>query len=68
MIFNVKFCIVVLGSNKIMNMKNVQFCFYFCLQYALCHTIPLYVFDLSFLKLLLEVLFYGFLQRKVQGH
>ena len=50
MLFNVKFYIVVLGSNKIMNMKNVQFCFYFCLQYALCHTIPLYVFDLSFLK------------------
>ena len=30
--------------------EKFQFCFYFYLQYALCHTIPLYVFDLSFLK------------------
>ena len=30
-----------LGPNKIMNMKNFKFCFYFSLQYANSHTIPL---------------------------
>ena len=37
---------VVLGLNKIMNMKN--FGFYFSLLYAFSLTNPLYVFDLSF--------------------
>ena len=67
MLFNVKFYIrlclkVVLGPNKIMNMKNFKFCFYFCLLCALSlsHTSPLYVFDISFLKMILERLFMGF--------
>ena len=51
---------MVLGPNKIMNMKNFKFCFYFYLQYSLSHTIPLHVFDLSFLKTIPEVLLMGF--------
>ena len=45
-------------------MKNFKLCFYFCLQYAFFITIPFYVFDLSFLKIILEV-FSGLLQCKV---
>ena len=33
---------VVLGPNKIMNMKNFKFCFYFCLQYVLSLTQSLF--------------------------
>ena len=55
---------VVAGPNKIMNMNNFKFCFYFCLQYALFLTILLYVFDLSFLKIILEVLLMGFYRAK----
>ena len=55
---------VVLGSNKIMNIKNFKFCFHFCLQHALSFTNPLYVFDLSFLKIILEVLSMGFYNAK----
>ena len=55
---------VVLGPNKIMNVKNLKFCFYFCLQYALSHTIPLDVFDFSFLKIILELLSMGFCSAK----
>ena len=36
---------VVLGPNKVRNIKNFNFCFYFCLKY-----VSLHVFDLSFLK------------------
>ena len=51
---------VFLVANKIMSMKNFKFCFYFCLKYALFFTISLYLFNLSFLKIILEVLFMGF--------
>ena len=65
MFFNVKFYIiglkVALGPNKIMNIKNFKFCSYFCLLYALSLTNPFYVFDLSFLKMILGVLFMDFL-------
>ena len=50
---------VILGPSRIMNMNNFKFCFHFCLLYALSHTNILYVFDLSFLKIILEVLFMG---------
>ena len=55
----------VLGPNKIMNMKNVKFCFYFCLQYALSLTIPLYIFEFSFLKMILEVPLWAFTVKKI---
>ena len=55
---------VVLSPNKIMNMKNLKFCFYFCSQYALSHTIPLYVFDFSFLKIILQVVLMRFYSAK----
>ena len=51
---------VVRGPNKTMKMKNFKFCFYFYFQYAFSATIPLYVFELSFPKIILEVLFMGF--------
>ena len=41
-------------------MKNLKFCFYFCLQYTISHTILFYVFGLSFLKIILEMLFIAF--------
>ena len=55
---------VAVGPNKIMNMKNFKFCFYFCLQYALSLTVPFYVFELSLLKMIPEVLFMGFYSAK----
>ena len=55
---------VVLGANRIMNMNNFKSCFHFCLLYALSLTNPLYVFDLNFLKIILEVLFMGFFSAK----
>ena len=55
---------VALDPNKIMNMSNFKFCFDFRLKYALSLTIPLYVFDLSFLKIILEVLFMAFYSAK----
>ena len=55
---------VFLVANKIMNMKNFKFCFYFCLKYALFFTISLYLFNLSFLKIILEGLFMGFYSGK----
>ena len=55
---------VVLGPNKIMNMKNFKSCFYFCLQFALSHRISHYVFDLSFLKIILKVFFMSFCSAK----
>ena len=55
---------VVLGPNKIMNTKNFKFCFYFCLQYVLSLTIPLHVFDLSFLKIILQAPFMSFYSAK----
>ena len=55
---------VFLVANKIMNMKNFKFCFYFCLKYPLFFTISLYLFNLSFLKIILEGLFMGFYRGK----
>ena len=49
-LFNMKFFYIRLSFLRwFQAMKNFKFCFYFCLQYALSHTIPLYVFGLSFL-------------------
>ena len=55
---------VALGPNKIINIKNSKFCLYFCLQYVLSFTIPLYIFDHCFVKIILEVLFMGFYSAK----
>ena len=51
---------LVLGKNNITNMKHFKFCFYFCFQYVLSLTIPLYIFDLGFLKIILEVFLWAF--------
>ena len=56
---------VELGPNKIINMKNFKFSFYFCLQYVLSLAIPLNIFGLSFLKNNTKNAFYGLLQCKV---
>ena len=52
---------VVLGPNKIMNIKNFKFFIYFCLQYGLSHAqfVSMF-FDLSFLKIIPKMLFMGF--------
>ena len=42
-------------------MKVFKFHFYFCLQYVLSHIISLYVFDISFLKIIPKMLFLGLL-------
>ena len=68
MLFNVKFYIrlssfrVVIGPNKIVNMKN--FFFFIFAYYMLSHTDHLYVFDFSFLNIILEVLFMGLYRAK----
>ena len=52
---------VILGPNKIMNMKNVLFIF---ANNMLSLTIPLHVFAFSFLKITLEVHLIGFYSAK----
>ena len=51
--FNIKFKLnyhSFPGPNKMMKIKIFEFCFLFCSRFAL--TIPLYDFDLSFLKIM----------------
>ena len=57
MFFQVQHEKVALDPNKIMNIKNFKFCFYFCLQYVLSHTIP-------FQKIIPKMLFMGFYCKK----
>ena len=48
---------VALDPNKIMNIENFKFCFYFCLQYVLSRTISLQ-------KIIPKMLFMGFYCKK----
>ena len=57
MFFQVQHEKVALDPNKIMNIKNFTFFFYFCLQYVLSHTI-------SFQKIIPKMLFMGFYFKK----
>ena len=54
--FNVKFYIRLSFLYKMMEMKIIKPCFYFCLHYAF--VIPLYDFDLGILKIILKKYFW----------
>ena len=54
--FNLVLVFILIQSS----LAQFSLCFYFCFQYVLSLTIPLYIFDLGSLKIILEVFLWAF--------